>query len=325
MIPIPSNAAYFGLLASNASGAINDAFTVALTQLLNKGIAIKMAGAGDGFDFAAIDKMLQKLESDYVTFHTVPMFHINIRNRTLNEIVNNAIHPNDQRANYQIQPDDYYRYWAKGLKSYGKPLLLRVFSEMNWNGPETPGGVTYRTGVGCKDADTGAAQTPALLIKAWQHIHDIFVGEGATNVQFMWIQIPYYSGRFATTPYDALYPGDAYVDWVGWDVYNFGKGGYLSFSALVDADYVKMQSIAPGKPMILPEFNTVPGSPGQRAAWYSDMLISLPTRYPKISAISFFNVVTGNLKLIEEEPDAVAAFREKIASSYFLSSVGNSA
>ncbi len=84
--------------------------------------------------------------------------------------------------------------YATALKSYGRPLFLRWFWEMNL--------VALPRASGCL-----GAQGSVGYIQAWQHIWTIFHSVGATNVAFVWcpsINAP------ATAAAD--YPGDAFVD-----------------------------------------------------------------------------------------------------------------
>jgi beta-mannanase len=59
--------------------------------------------------------------------------------------------------------------------------------------------------------------TPAEYVAAWRHIYNVFTARGARPyLIFTWVM----SG-FQTRPnqWGALYPGDAYVDWLGYDPY----------------------------------------------------------------------------------------------------------
>ena len=101
--------------------------------------------------------------------------------------------------------------YANTLKSYGKPILLRFAHEMN--------GSWFRWG-----------GQPQAYIAAWRHIHDIFVADGASNVQFVWCPNTQWS---ASSSFDPYYPGDSYVDWAALDSYNKpGNGSWLWFFKL---------------------------------------------------------------------------------------------
>lgn len=106
--------------------------------------------------------------------------------------------------------DTYLRAWAEGAAAWGlqdprNVLYLRFAHEMN-------GGW-----VGWSAFHNG--NTTNQFIRAWRHVVTIFRGAGATNVRFVWS--PNEPGP-GSTPYRKLYPGDAYVDWVGFSSYNWG-------------------------------------------------------------------------------------------------------
>src|SRR5262245_39435644 len=60
--------------------------------------------------------------------------------------------------------------------------------------------------------------TAADFISAFQHIRNRFEADGVTNVSYVWTLMAY---TFRSHGADAWYPGDAYVDAVGADAYNF--------------------------------------------------------------------------------------------------------
>ncbi len=69
--------------------------------------------------------------------------------------------------------DAFISSYASALASYGRPVFLRWFWEMNLvNLPRTG---TCQAGLGS-----------AGYVQAFRHIHDLFVAAGATNVAFVW-------------------------------------------------------------------------------------------------------------------------------------------
>ncbi|TMD98286.1 MAG: hypothetical protein E6I72_03495, partial [Chloroflexi bacterium] len=101
--------------------------------------------------------------------------------------------------------DAYIDSWAVGLKAYGYPVMLDVFHEMDGN--------WYPWGYGVN------GNTQADLIAAYRHVHDRFALAGATNVQWVWNPDAW---NPAGVDQRTFYPGDAYVDWMAIDVYNWG-------------------------------------------------------------------------------------------------------
>ena len=104
--------------------------------------------------------------------------------------------------------DDYIRRFATEAKNWGQPFLLRFAHEMNayW----------YPWGTGAGNPN---GNTPLDFVAAWRHVHDIFTEVGATNAIWVWCVNTEFPG---STPIAQDYPGDAYVDWVAIDGYNFG-------------------------------------------------------------------------------------------------------
>lgn len=96
-----------------------------------------------------------------------------------------------------------------GGKSY--TVMLRLFHEHNLGAGG--GGFVWK----------GSGQT---FIDAWRRVVERFATRGATNVGFWWcpFELAGDTGSSAPTTRTATnqsYPGDAYVDWVGTDTYNF--------------------------------------------------------------------------------------------------------
>jgi hypothetical protein len=93
--------------------------------------------------------------------------------------------------------------YAKALKSYGKPVFLRWYWEMNLvNRPA------------CIDKTNNQAH----FVAAWRHIWTIFQQVGASNVAFVWCP----ESDAMKFPYAGYFPGAGYVDWIGGDEYSHG-------------------------------------------------------------------------------------------------------
>ncbi len=188
--------------------------------------------------------------------------------------------------------DVYIRRWATAAKNWGHPFFLRFNHEPNgwwypWGEGKTSSGVIVN---GNSQGD---------FIKAWRHVHDIFVSVGATNVTWVWSM----NNMGKTSQYPALatlYPGDAYVDWTGLTAYNKyrtwtglkpllvgGTGG----TWLKDS-YHELVNAAPNKPMMLCEFGSNEAGDGgaKKAAWIKDALtIQIPVTFPKLKAVVYMN------------------------------------
>jgi hypothetical protein len=162
--------------------------------------------------------------------------------------------------------------WARSVKTWNKSFFLRWDWEMN--GTWFPWGAQ-------------AQADPASYVAAWRHFHDLVAAAGATNVTWVWCpNVEPASG----TPLSALYPGDGYVDWTCMDGYNWGSldNGWQTFGQVFQQTYNDLLAIAPGKPVMIGETGSVEAG-GSKATWITDGLASLPTQFPAIKAIAWFN------------------------------------
>jgi len=206
--------------------------------------------------------------------------------------------------------DAYIREFATQAKAWNHPFFLRFNWEMNGNW------FPWHEGVN--------GNQPGESAKAWRHVHDIFSAVGVTNATWTWCPNVEYSG---STSLASLYPGDAYVDWTCLDGYNWGTNPnkpdkWKSFDTVYKASYQKIvETIAPGKPMMIGEVASSEYG-GSKAAWIKDMLAKLPTNYPQIRALLWFDKFDSSMDWpIETSGSAATAFGEGIQSSAYL---GNS-
>jgi Glycosyl hydrolase family 26 len=101
------------------------------------------------------------------------------------------------------QADACFRDVAQRAKAYGRRVFWRMYWEFNGNWyPWAYGG------------------DPAKLVAAWRRTVDIFRASGATNLIWVWSPDEGWYRGDAPKGFQA-YPGDAYVDWVASDGYNW--------------------------------------------------------------------------------------------------------
>jgi hypothetical protein len=203
--------------------------------------------------------------------------------------------------------DTYIREFATQAKAWNHPYFLRFNWEMN--GSWFP----WHEGVN--------GNQPGESAKAWRHVHDIFTAVGSENATWVWCPNVEYSG---STSLASLYPGDAYVDWTCLDGYNWGTNPakpdkWKSFDAVYKPTYQKIvETIAPGKPMMIGEVASTEYG-GSKAAWIKDMLAKIPTAYPKIRALLWFDKFDSNMDWpVETSTGATAAFAEGLQSPAYL-------
>jgi hypothetical protein len=197
--------------------------------------------------------------------------------------------------------DSYIKTWATAAKSWGHPFFLRFNWEMNGNWFPWSEGVN--------------GNTSGQYVQAWRHVHDLFTSVGATNVTWVWC--PNVDPNNSHTPISSLYPGDAYVDWTCLDGYNWDQP-WDSFDQLYSSTYGTLTgSVAPSKPVVIGEqASTEKG--GSKAAWISNMLSTIPTSYPQVGAVLWFEKYDSGMDWpIETSTSAVAAFAAGIASNSY--------
>lgn len=214
--------------------------------------------------------------------------------------------------------DGYIEQWAKEAKAWGHPFFLRFDWEMN--GSFFPWGANVN---GNKEGE---------YVSAWQHVHDIFARVGVTNATWLWCPFANPGGNLPATT--GFYPGDAYVDWTGIDGYNRGDTSpgshWRTFSQVFGADYAAITSLAPSKPMLLPEVASAEtGGPEgglSKATWIRQMFAELPTAFPDIRGFLWFDHDENDPQTgmphgwpIESSAAATEAFAAGIADPRYLS------
>ena len=216
----------------------------------------------------------------------------------------------------EVQDDEYMRQFAREAKASGIPIFLRFACEMNgdwvaWNGD------------------------PEKYIEKFRLVHDIMAKE-APNVAMVWS--PNFLPRDNIDPY---YPGDAYVDWVGFSLYTIpfshGKlklgGNPIDYLRPLYEKYSK-------KPIMISEgavsFHSyqlgedyTPWGVGQLANMYAYM----PRMYPMLKSITYFDLDKrttnydnqNNNYDLHDSPAMLAAYKKYTSAPYFLTSVSDGA
>jgi hypothetical protein len=209
--------------------------------------------------------------------------------------------------------DAYLIQWAKAAHAWGQPFFLRFDHEMNgWWYPWSE----QLNGNG-----------PGDYVRAWRHVHDIFVQQGATNATWVWCP-NIVSPR--STPTSSVYPGDAYVDWSCMDGYNWGtdrNNAWQTFTQVFSGSpsygghntYQELLATAPSKPIMIGETASSEHG-GSKSAWITNMVSVLPTSFPRVQALIWFNYNDGDPTLtwpITSSAAAQTAFVQAIASPMF--------
>ena len=216
--------------------------------------------------------------------------------------------------------DSYIRQWAKDAAAWGKScqatrrlaspctMYLRFAHEMNgtWF-PWSPG---------------VNGNTSSEFRSAWKRIHGIFQQEGATNVRWVWSP---YVNCVGCSSFSSVYPGNAYVDWVALDGYNWGTtlsgSSWQSMAQVFGSSYDAVTALAPTKPFMIPEVSSAEKG-GNKAEWIRNAFYrDIPNRLPKTKAVVWFSAdftAAGETDWrVNSSAASLAAYKEVAASGSY--------
>lgn len=183
--------------------------------------------------------------------------------------------------------DAYIKEFARGAQSYGGQVILAPMHEMNGNWDPWGG--------------TVGSNTPEKVVATWKRIHDTF--GSVSNVKFGWavnsLSVP-------NTPANALeryYPGDAYVDYVGVDGFNFGSP-WESFDAVFADSLTRLEKYH--KPIYI--FSMASAEGPQKDEWIRDFAQKIATKYD-IAGWVWFNEDKERDWRVNSDADSLAAFK----------------
>jgi hypothetical protein len=209
--------------------------------------------------------------------------------------------------------DAKLKQFCEGLESLDRPAFIRIGYEFNapWNG-----------------------YSPTNYVAAFRHIVEYTRGAGLGNVAFVWdwspgAELDAESGgadvQSAAARYMRYYPGDAWVDWWGLNV--FGAANLWSTATstfLADADRHRMpvmigestpkeHSVSEGNRLVdawyKPYFGLIRSSPGVKAFCYIDWNWGI---YPQWAD-------WGNAR-IEDNADVLRFYRREVGQSFYAGS-----
>jgi len=165
--------------------------------------------------------------------------------------------------------DTYIDQWANDAKASGQVMFVRFGHEMNdpfrypW-GPQN--------------------NAPADFVASWQHVVTRFREQGADNVIWVWSPHPTYGD------FQAYYPGDEFVDWVGTGILNYGTvapwSQWESFDDKFANQYDELAEF--NKPIMIAEFGSL-SIGGDKSTWFKDALTDFPVKYPAVKSLVFFH------------------------------------
>jgi hypothetical protein len=212
---------------------------------------------------------------------------------------------------------------ATKMRDFGQPFFLVFHTEANHFSSDF--GVTDTWG------------TSAQYVAAYQHVWNVFQSVGVTNVVWVWNVTGY---GFTNMPlYQAIYPGDTYVDWGSFDPYSGGgSGGWQDYAYVTGTKYPLYQwwtgthptynkTGAHDKPMMwqewgAEEYNLAPNGgayPNTKAGFFDQVHSGLRGGdFPLTKAIVCYNSTGGGgQNCIDSSSQALAAFKSLAADPFF--------
>ncbi|WP_059009417.1 glycoside hydrolase family 26 protein [Streptomyces specialis] len=216
------------------------------------------------------------------------------------------VHGEDERARWSDVADGAYddeivRPAAQRLKEWDQPVFLAFDHEAE----------------GKRDADQGDG---ADYVRAWRHIHDVFEEEGVDNVTWVWVSVGWLGHEDVI---EEFYPGDAYVDWIGYDPFNYydcRDNDWRTPGETIGPWYEwLMDNGFSDKPVMLAEYGTVadPENDQAQAQWYRNLVPAL-TKYPNIRAVSVFDTFKVCDTRVSHKPGVLDAWGDAGRDPYIL-------
>jgi len=204
--------------------------------------------------------------------------------------------------------DSWIKQQATRIKNLGGTVFLRYYHEPDGD---------YRKAM---------VHTPADYIAAWKHARALFKQVGATNVVWVFCTTTYSFRTKPAVPPQSYYPGDANVDWIGGDGYNFApvKPGakWNSFSTVFGKWYA--WAAQRPKPLMAAEYGVLddPSQPMRKANWYTDMETVVPTSFPLLQAVLAWSTENTKNGLsydwnVDSSQNAFAAWSAMAHDPYF--------
>jgi hypothetical protein len=287
----PSSGAYFGSWVAQRSGESREA-------------AISRVESQIGRKFA-IDHQYYKWDSPFPTSHEswavaggrIPMLNWKAQR------MNGAAIPWRQIASGAEDAGIVAR--ADAIKAFGYPVYLVFHHE-----PED---------------DLATWGQPGDFAAAWRHIVEVFRSRGVTNVGFVWTMMAWTFDPRSGKPINDYYPGDAYVDFIGSDGYNWYpmKSGAKWDSFQVVYQPTQNFAVAHGKPWIAVEWGAQedPAVQGRKGQWLVDALATTAS-WPALKALVYFDELKDGYPWVTDSSSSSMAGYAQIGRSAYLNPGG---
>ncbi|MFI1092175.1 glycoside hydrolase family 26 protein [Streptomyces sp. NPDC020917] len=161
--------------------------------------------------------------------------------------------------------DAYITAFAQAVKDDGWPVAIRLGHEMN--------GHWYPW------AEHNGVNKPGQFVAAWKHVRAIFDKAGVDNV--IWVWAPNTLRGADQVSLKSLYPGDAYVDWIGLSAYDVTES---TAGSVLDPTLRALRKFT-DRPLLITETGAQPGA--QKAPWIGTFFPWLDT-HPDVIGFVWF-------------------------------------
>lgn len=195
------------------------------------------------------------------------------------------------------QHDATFRSLAETIIEYGDLVVIRYAPEMNGDWSPWAAGVN--------------GNTTGQYVKAWQHVVSLFRKAGATNV--LWLWAPNIARGATVKGFKQFWPGDSYVDVVGFTGYGVGNSyyGYESEAAQTFDPTMKALARITRKPVVLAET----GVNGAHKAEWITSLGPWMRKHPNVLGLVWTDEKPPHSSAdwrFTETPQALKAFRTSL-------------
>lgn len=193
--------------------------------------------------------------------------------------------------------DQYIQDTAELLSKLPVQIYLRPMHEMNGNWYPWCGTVN--------------GNKPSEYLQVWHHLRGIFNRFDNSNIKWVWS--PYCASYPATEENDIFryFPGDAMIDYIGVDGYNWGDekewSRWQNFDELF-SDFYRSALTASSRDIIITETASAEGG-GNKALWLDRLFNAIATDYSRIKGVVWFDVHKECDWRINSSEDALETFR----------------
>lgn len=163
----------------------------------------------------------------------------------------------------------------------------------------------------------GWSGNPSAYVNAWRHMVGVFRQQGASNVKFIWSP----NVDYGDYPFAGYFPGDAWVDYVALDGYNWGTTGqgpghWQSLHSVFKSSYDQITQLS-SKPVMIAEVSSSEVG-GSKAAWIREgFLRTIPNELPRVEAVIWFNRDQEDDWRINSSTASLDAYRDIVSSSLY--------